>query len=101
MSAGSRTPALPDIPTLREAGIPEFEVDPWYGLMAPAGTPPAVIGRLQSLVAVALALPDVREQLAGLGAQPVGNSPAEFATVLRNDIARYVRVAKEAGIEAN
>ncbi len=101
VSAGTRSPALPDLPTLRESGLPDFEVDPWYGLMAPAGTPPARIARLQSLVAAALALPAVREQLAGLGAQPVGSTPDAFAATLRADIARYVQVARAANIEVN
>ena len=101
VTTAARSPSLPEVPTMREAGVQDFEVDPWYGLMAPAGTPPARIARLQALVATALRQPEVREQLSRLGAQSVANSPDAFAAALRADITRYVQVARAANLEAN
>jgi len=97
----TRSPALPDVPTMREAGVEDFEVDPWYGLMAPSGTPPARIARLHHLTVAALRLVEVREQFARLGAQPMGSTPEEFAGALRADITRYVQAARAANIAAN
>ncbi len=97
----TRSPALPEVPTMREAGVQDFEVNPWYGLMAPAGTPQARVARLNHLTVAALGQAEVREQLARLGAQAVGSTPEAFAETLRADIARYVQAARAAKIEAN
>lgn len=101
VTTATRSPALPEVPTMREAGVQDFEVNPWYGLMAPAGTPQARIARLHGLVVTALGQAEVREQLARLGAQAVGSTPESFAEALRADIARYVQAARAANIEAN
>ena len=94
-----RTPALPDIPTVEEAGVPGYDAVQWYGLLAPAGTPPEIIDRIQAEVVAALKLPEVRERLAADGADPIGSTAAEFATVIKDELAKWGRVAKEGGME--
>ena len=101
VASPKRIAAAPELPTIAEAGLPDFDVTSWYALVAPAGTPPAVTTKLQATIAAALARPDVREKLAGLGAEPVGNTPAEFATMQRAESARWQKLAKEAGIRAD
>jgi tripartite-type tricarboxylate transporter receptor subunit TctC len=101
VASPKRIAAAPDLPTIAEAGLPDFDVTSWYALVAPAGTPPAVTAKLQSTVAAALARPDVREKLAGLGAEPVGNTPAEFAAMQRAESARWQKLAKDADIRAD
>lgn len=101
VTTAGRSAALSEVPTMAEAGIRDFEVNPWYGLMAPAGTSPARIERLHGLVAAALAQAEVRSQLARLGAEPIGGTPAAFAEAIRADIARYVQAARAANIRMN
>jgi tripartite-type tricarboxylate transporter receptor subunit TctC len=96
-----RIAAAPELPTIAEQGFPDFEATSWYALVAPAGTPMPVIDRLHAEIVRALAAPDVRERIAGLGAEPVGNSPAEFAAMQRSETARWTRVAREANIHAD
>jgi tripartite-type tricarboxylate transporter receptor subunit TctC len=96
-----RMTAAPELPTLAEAGLPDFEVTSWYGLVAPAGTPPAIIERLQGDIVKAIASVDVREKLAGLGAEPIGNSPAEFAAMQKSEAARWAKLAKDANLRAD
>jgi tripartite-type tricarboxylate transporter receptor subunit TctC len=96
-----RIAAAPDLPTIAEQGFPGFEATSWYALVAPAGTAPAIVDRLHGEIVKALREPDVREKIAGLGAEPVGNSPAEFAAMQRAETARWTRVAKEANIHAD
>jgi tripartite-type tricarboxylate transporter receptor subunit TctC len=96
-----RIAAAPDLPTIAEQGFPGFDATSWYALVAPAGTPPAIIDRLHAEIVRVLAEPDVREKIAGLGAEPVGNSPAEFAALQRAETVRWTRVAKEANIHVD
>jgi len=97
----NRIAAAPELPTIAEQGFPDFEATSWYALVAPAGTPMPVIDRLHAEIVRALAAPDVREKIAGLGAEPVGNSPAEFAAMQRSETARWTRIAKDANIHAD
>jgi tripartite-type tricarboxylate transporter receptor subunit TctC len=101
VASGTRSPALPEVPTVREAGLADFQVDPWYGLMAPAATPAPVVARLNQLTVAALAEPAVQERLAGLGAQVIANSPTEFAAMLAADLARYAAAARAGNITAD
>src|SRR6185503_12674964 len=94
-----RFPPLPEIPTVVEAGYPGFESSQWLGLLAPRGTPREVIGRLHDETVKALKLPDVNERLVKAGLQPVGNTPEQFTSVIRNEIEQFGRLAKELGIE--
>ena len=94
-----RTPAAPDIPTVAESGVPGYEVTTFYGVSAPAKTPRAIIDRLHSEIVRALGSPDVREKLQGLGADPVGNTPEQYAAFMQAEIAKWDKVIKTAGIK--
>jgi len=94
----TRSSALPDVPTVAEAGFPGYTVTLWFGVLAPAGTPPALIQRLNGEMARILKLPDVRERLATVGADPVGNSPAEFGAHLQAESRKWAEVVNRAGI---
>jgi tripartite-type tricarboxylate transporter receptor subunit TctC len=94
-----RFPAMPDIPTLHESGLPGFETSQWLGLFVPRGTPEGIVTRLHAETAKALALPEVKDRLAQAALQPVGNAPKQFAAVIRADIERWSRLARELGIE--
>jgi len=94
-----RFPALPEIPTLHESGLTGFETAQWLGLLAPRGTREEVIQRVHLETAKVLALPEVRQRLAQAALQPVGSTPAEFAAVIRADIERWGRLARELGIQ--
>jgi tripartite-type tricarboxylate transporter receptor subunit TctC len=101
VASPTRIPAAPDLPTIAEQGLPGFDVTSWYALVAPAGTPAAIIDRLQREIAKAFADPDVRQKILGLGAEPVANTPAEFATMQRAEAARWAKLAKDANIHAD
>jgi len=90
---------MPEIPTLHESGFAGFDTSQWLGLLAPRGTPEPIVQRLQIAAAEALALADVRERLAQAALHPVGNTPREFDAVIRADIERWGRLARELRIE--
>jgi tripartite-type tricarboxylate transporter receptor subunit TctC len=94
-----RAEALPKIPTIAEAGVPGYEAMQWYGLLAPAGTPTAIVERIAADVAAALRLPDVKERLAADGAEAVGGTPAAFAALIKEELDKWKKVAHAAGIE--
>ena len=96
-----RSTAAPDIPTVAEQGLAGFEAVSWYALIAPAGTPTDIVDKVQQAMARALQLPDAQERLAGLGAEPVGSTPAELAARMRTESARWAQVVKAAGIKAD
>lgn len=98
VSSLKRNAALPKVPSIAEAGIPGFEAIEWNGVLVPAATPPAVITQLNHALVKALAIPDVKERIVGLGADPVGNSPEEFGAFIRKEIATWSKVIKEVGI---
>ncbi|MFY3534685.1 Bug family tripartite tricarboxylate transporter substrate binding protein [Achromobacter denitrificans] len=93
-----RVPMLPDVPTVAEAGLPGYEVNSWFGLLAPAGTPSEVVGKLRDAVAAALAEPGTRRQVEELGAIPVAGTPAQYAETIRADTAKWRQVIQDAGI---
>lgn len=94
-----RIASLPDVPTVAESGLPGYEVTTWYGLFAPAGTPPAVVRKVFAETARIVRLPDVKERLDGMGTEETTNaSPEEFAALVRTDIAKYAIVVKAAGL---
>jgi tripartite-type tricarboxylate transporter receptor subunit TctC len=94
-----RAPSAPDLPTVAESGYPGFEVTIWYAILAPAGTPPAIVRKLNQEIVKALALPDVRAKLADQGLEPIGNSPDELAAVIRSETATWAKVVKDANIQ--
>jgi len=98
VTASKRASGMPDIPTIAEAGVPGYEALQWYGLVAPAGTPAVIVNRLQIEVAASLKVEEVKKRLASDGAEPVGNSPAEFAALIKDELEKWGRVAKAAGI---
>ncbi len=100
VTSSRRSSALPEVPTVAESGFPGYEVTSWYGLLAPAGTPPEIVGRLRDEVVRILALPDVAELLVRQGMSPVGNTPAQFAAEIRADVERWARIVREARIGA-
>ena len=99
VTSAQRSPAAPDLPTIAEQGVPGYEAVQWYGLMAPAGTPREIVGRLHKGVAAALQDARVREQFAASGADPVGNTPDEMAALVRSDMAKWAKVVKAAGAQ--
>jgi tripartite-type tricarboxylate transporter receptor subunit TctC len=98
VSAARRSSAAPELPTVAEAGVPGFDVTSWYGMSAPARTPRAIVERLNSEVVRTLNSPDIRERLTTLGAEPVGNTPDQYAAFIQNEIAKWDKVIKAAGI---
>jgi tripartite-type tricarboxylate transporter receptor subunit TctC len=93
-----RSGALPDVPTIAEAGVPGYEVDGWYGLLVPAATPPAIIARLNSDLAVTVLTTEMKERLLGAGVDARPSTPAEFQTRIARDITRWSEVVKKARI---
>ena len=100
VASATRAKGMPDIPTFAEAGLPGIEAGSWYGVFAPAGTPKAVVARLNSEIVKMLKSPDVQQRLATEGADPIGNSPEEFAAQVKRDITKWGKVARESGIRA-
>ena len=96
-----RSPVAPDLPTIAESGYPGFEVTGWNGLLAPAKTPAAIVRALHLEAVKALAHPDVRAKLDGLGLEGIGSSPDEFAAVIKSEIPKWARVIKDGGIKAD
>ena len=99
--SGERAPAFPDVPTSKEQGVPAAEIETWYALLAPAGTPPAVVAKVNAEVNALLALPDVRELLSRQGMLPAGGRPERLAETLKVELARWAKVVQAAGIKAD
>jgi tripartite-type tricarboxylate transporter receptor subunit TctC len=94
-----RSRLAPDLPTMAESGFPRFEAVPWFGLLAPAGTPQEVLDKLHTETVKALAVPEVRRKFDELGLEPVGNTPAEFTKVIRQETPEWAKLIKDAGIK--
>jgi len=99
VASPKRIAAAPDLPTLAESGLPGFDVTSWYSIVVPSGTPNDIIAKLRSEIASALTQPDIQEKLAGLGAEPIGNTPAEFAAMLKVETAKWGKIVKDANIQ--
>jgi tripartite-type tricarboxylate transporter receptor subunit TctC len=97
VSGAHRAPAAPDLPTIAET-LPGFSAVAWFGVLAPARTTDAVIARLSAEFDRIVHEPDTEKQLSAIGGEPVGGSPASFAAFIHQEISRWIRVAKEAGI---
>ena len=97
VTSAARTPALPDVPTVAESGVPGFEASSWFGVLAPAGTPRPIIDRLNAEVAKWLATPEAKERMVSLGANAMGGSPEDFAAHIRAETAKWAKVVKESG----
>jgi tripartite-type tricarboxylate transporter receptor subunit TctC len=92
-----RSPALPDVPTIAESGLPGYDASSWFGMHAPAGTPKDIINKIHGVVTKSLHTPEMAERLATQGAQAVGNTPEEFTEFLRVEIAKWAKVVKASG----
>jgi tripartite-type tricarboxylate transporter receptor subunit TctC len=101
VSSTKRTPVLPDVPTLQETGVRGYEADLWTGMLAPAGTPAAVLSKLHAEIAHATTLPDVKETLARQGAIPASSTPQEFSAFMKSELAKWARVVKAANVRPN
>ena len=99
VSPAKRSPAVPDVPTIAEAGVTGYDAAAWFGLVAPAGTPKAVVDKLAAETQKILKQPDVAERLSGLGAEPVGSTPDQFAAFIKVEIAKWAKVIKDAKVE--
>jgi tripartite-type tricarboxylate transporter receptor subunit TctC len=99
VTSAKRSTAAPEIPTIAEQGVPGYEAVQWYGLMAPAGTPREIVSKLHKAVVTALKDAAVRERFISSGADPVGNSPEEFAQLVKSEVAKWAKVVKAAGLK--
>ena len=100
VSSAKRIAALPDLPTVAEAGLPGFEVAAWFGVFAPASTPKPVVDKLSTEIRAAVTSPDVRKRLVDLGAEPLGSTPEAFSAFVTSEYAKWGKLIKEAGIRA-
>jgi tripartite-type tricarboxylate transporter receptor subunit TctC len=100
VTSRKRSPLLPNVPTMAESGLPDYEAGSWYGIMVPAGTPRAAIDRLHDVIVKALRQPEVAKRLAAEGAEVIGSTPEEFEAHLKRELARVGKVVRAAGIRA-
>ena len=104
VTSAKRSPALPDVPTVEEAGGPSlkgYEASSWFGLLAPAGTAPEIVNRIQQEVAKSFGTPAIKEKLTAQGAIPSGNSPAEFAKLIDSEHRKWAKVVKDSGAKVD
>lgn len=99
IASPKRSPQLPDVPTVAESGIPGFDVTSWYGIVTRAGTPPAIVHKIQRDMAAALEQEDVRAKLAGLGLEPVGNTPEAFDAMIKSETKKWGDIVRKANIK--
>ena len=97
VASARRSPQLPDVPTISEAGVPGYEAITWFGLLAPARTPRQIVARLNDVLVKVVRAPDVKSQLETQGYDPVGSSPEEFAAFIRRELDKYAKVVKISG----
>jgi tripartite-type tricarboxylate transporter receptor subunit TctC len=100
VASNARSVFLPDVPTMKEAGVDGVEVTVWYGVLAPAATPKAMVAALSAAIAKAAHDPEMKKRLAEQGAEPVGNTSEEFSRILRDELARWAEVVKVSGARA-
>ncbi len=100
ITSAKRSPSVPELPTMAEAGVPGFEITAWFGFMAPRGTPQAIIEKIHADVARIVASPEVHERILSQASEPVGNSPEEYAAFINQEIAKWRAVIKQANVKA-
>ena len=98
VTTAKRSPALPDVPTLQEAGLKDFDIGTWFGVLAPVGTPKPVLDRLSAEATKIIQSPDFRKRMDDIGAQPVGNSPAEMAAQIRSETDKFSVLVKAGNV---
>jgi tripartite-type tricarboxylate transporter receptor subunit TctC len=99
VTTAKRSPGLAGVPTMAEAGVPDYDVSVWFGLMAPAGTAPEIVQKIQADVKTALTSPALAQKLDAIGMDVMASSPAEFSSLLRADVAKWTQVVKQASIK--
>ena len=100
VTSSHRTPVMPDLPTIAEAGgLKEFDISTWWGLLAPAGTPPDTVARLSAIMAKIAALPDIKSRFSELGLEAAASTPEDFGTFIRSEIQKFAKLAKLAGVK--
>src|SRR5258708_479183 len=101
VTTAKRSALAPELPTIAESGLPGFDINTWFGIFVPAGTPREIVERLHAEFTRALAAPEVREKMLSLGAEPVGSRPTEFAAYIRGEADKYAGVIKASGAKAD
>ena len=101
VGSAKRSPLMPEVPTMIEAGVPGYKKVQWFGVLAPAGTPRPIINKLNAEMVRALGLPDVTRRLRDLGSEPVANSPDDFDALIKSEITKWAKVIKEVGIRVD
>jgi tripartite-type tricarboxylate transporter receptor subunit TctC len=101
VTSAKRSELLPELPTIAEAGVPGYAFETWLGVLAPAGTAPAIVTKVNTGVTKVLGINEVRNRLKGMGAEPVGSTPAEFATRIKSDLSTIGRVVKVSGMKVD
>jgi len=101
VTGSKRSTAAKEVPTIAESGLPGYELSPWFGVVAPAGVPKEIVTRLNSAIGASLKSADMLQRLGALGYEPLGGTPEQFAATIRNDIAKYAKIVKAAGIKAD
>lgn len=101
VTSAKRAAALPNVPTIGESGVPGYEVSPWFGVLVPARTPPAIVAQLNTEIVKVLRSAAIRERFAAEGIEPVGNTPEQFAAYIKLELAKWGKVLKDAGIRAD
>jgi len=101
VTSAKRAAALPELPTIAESALPDYEVSGWYGVLAPAATPPETVSLLNAAIVKVLFLPDVRSQLATMGLEVSTGTPAEFGAYIKSEIAKWAKVVRESGARAD
>jgi tripartite-type tricarboxylate transporter receptor subunit TctC len=101
VASAKRSPALPEVPTVAESGYPGFDADSWYGLLMPAGTPPAIVERVNAEVNKLLSLPDLRERIGSEGGEALGGTPERFTALLKTELAKWGHAVRESGAKVD
>ena len=101
MLGKERSSLVPDMPTLAESGIPGYESSGWFGILAPAGTPPAVLARLNTEITAVLRLPEIRERFAAAALEPLPSTPEQMAQFMKSEAVKWAKVIKDSGAKVD